>query len=66
MNHKNCETAKIISIAFLGWCIQSYVEAYLDPFLIGMFVVAVYCTNIDSSFNYDNKPKRIQFKIAKR
>ena len=32
--------AQIISIGFMGWCIQSYVDAFITPFLVGMFVIA--------------------------
>lgn len=40
--YKNSEESKIISIAFLGWCITDLVEAFFTPFLLAMFVVAYY------------------------
>lgn len=32
--------SKIISVAFLGWCIATLVEPFTTPFLMGMFVIA--------------------------
>lgn len=38
--YKNNEIVKVISIAFLGWCIHGLVEPYSTPFLMGMFIIA--------------------------
>lgn len=38
--YKNNEIVKVISIAFLGWCIHSLVEPYTTAFLMGMFIIA--------------------------
>lgn len=32
--------SKIISTAFLGWCVATLVEPFTTPFLMGMFVIA--------------------------
>ena len=32
--------SKIISTAFLGWCVATLVEPFTSPFLMGMFVIA--------------------------
>lgn len=32
--------SKIISTAFLGWCVATLVEPFTTPFLLGMFVIA--------------------------
>lgn len=39
---KNATACKLIATAFAGWCIDSYVETYMSPFLMGMFVLAYY------------------------
>lgn len=31
---------KIISIAFLGWIVATFVEPFMSPFLMGMFIIA--------------------------
>ena len=41
------EIAGMISIAFLGWTIQSFSDAYLSTFLVGMFIVAYNCLEFD-------------------
>lgn len=41
-SNKNTIESKIISIAFLGWCIATFVEPFFTPFLMGMFIVAYY------------------------
>ncbi len=46
--YRNTMESKIISIAFLGWCLCTLVEPYATSFLIGMFVVAYY-NNINKS-----------------
>ena len=38
--YKNSEIVKVISIAFLGWCLHSLVEPHITPFLMGMFIIA--------------------------
>lgn len=38
--YKNSEIVKVISIAFLGWCIHGLVEPHITPFLMGMFIIA--------------------------
>ena len=38
--YKSSEIVKVISIAFLGWCIHSLVEPHITPFLMGMFIIA--------------------------
>lgn len=38
--YRNSGMVKVISIAFLGWCIHSLVEPHMTPFLMGMFVIA--------------------------
>lgn len=40
---KHSEIVKVISIAFLGWCIHGLVEPYSTPFLMGMFIIAYHC-----------------------
>lgn len=40
--YRNTQESKIISIAFLGWCLHSLVEPFMTPFLMGMFVIAYY------------------------
>lgn len=40
--YRNTEESKIISTAFLGWCLHGLVEPFMTPFLMGMFVVAYY------------------------
>lgn len=40
MKHRNTQESKIVSIAFLGWCIATLVEPFTSPFLMGMFVIA--------------------------
>ena len=42
MKDRNNKVAQIISMAFLAWSVQSFVEAYMTPFLFGMFVLAYY------------------------
>lgn len=37
---RNNEIVKVISIAFLGWCIHSLVEPHITPLLMGMFIIA--------------------------
>lgn len=44
------EISRIISIAFLGWTIQSFSDAYMSTFLVGMFIVAFHCLEFDSSY----------------
>ena len=39
MRDKENDMVTIISCAFLGWSVQSMVDAYFTPFLMGMFVV---------------------------
>jgi Lipid A core - O-antigen ligase and related enzymes len=38
--NRSSETVKVISIAFLGWCVHSLVEPYITSFLMGMFIIA--------------------------
>lgn len=38
--YRNTEESKIISVAFLGWCVATLVEPFTSPFFMGMFVVA--------------------------
>lgn len=40
--YRDTAESKIIAIAFLGWCLQNLVEAFMSPFLMGMFVIAYY------------------------
>ena len=40
--YRNTMESKVISIAFLGWCVATLVEPFMSPFLMGMFVVAYY------------------------
>lgn len=40
--YRNTMDSKIISIAFLGWCMHTLVEPFISPFLVGMFIVAYY------------------------
>lgn len=56
--YRNTKESKIISAAFLGWCLHGLVEPFMTPFLMGMFIVAYY-SNIkngasvpDGSVNY--------------
>lgn len=39
---RETEESKIISLAFLGWCLHGLVEPFMSPFLMGMFVIAYY------------------------
>lgn len=53
MKDKDNNMVAIISCAFLGWSVQSMVDAYFTPFLIGMFVVLFnYGKIYDSSATY--------------
>lgn len=38
--YRNTEESKIISLAFLGWCVSTLVEPFTTSFLMAMFVVA--------------------------
>lgn len=40
MKYSDTKESKIISTAFLGWCIATLVEPFTTPFLMGMFVIA--------------------------
>lgn len=40
--YKDRETCKIIAACFGGWCVDSYVEPFMSPFLMGMFIVAYF------------------------
>lgn len=40
MRYGYTRESKIISIAFLGWCVATLVEPFTTPFLMGMFVIA--------------------------
>ncbi len=40
MKYADTQESKIISTAFLGWCIATLVEPFTTPFLMGMFVIA--------------------------
>ena len=40
--YRNTMKSKIIAVAFFGWCLDSLVEQYTGPFLMGMFIVAYY------------------------
>lgn len=57
MSKRDNEVACIISIGFLGWSIQSLVEAYRTPFLFGMFILAYYYDR----FNRSISRKRVKF-----
>lgn len=43
--YRNMEESKIISIAFLGWCLHGMVDPFMTSFLMGMFVIA-YHSNV--------------------
>lgn len=43
--YRDTEESKIISVAFLGWCIHGLVEPFMTSFLMGMFVIA-YHSNV--------------------
>lgn len=38
--NRNTTESKIISTAFLGWCITTLVEPFTTPFFMGMFIIA--------------------------
>ena len=59
MKDRNNEAVQIISMAFLAWSVQSFVEAYLTPFLFGMFVLAYYYDR----FKVVKSEKKIKFII---
>ncbi len=40
--YRNDNTCKIIAACFGGWCVDSFVEPFMTPFLMGMFVIAYY------------------------
>lgn len=40
VKYGNTMESKIISTAFLGWCVATLVEPFTTPFLMGMFVIA--------------------------
>lgn len=50
MKYRNTQESKIISTAFLGWCVASLVEPFMSSFLMGMFVIACH-SNRDGENN---------------
>lgn len=59
MGQRADNAVKIISIGFLGWSIQSFVEAYRTPFLFGLFILAYYFDR----FNRSLVRKKVRFII---
>jgi len=59
MGQKEDNAVKIISIGFLGWSVQSFVEAYRTPFLFGLFILAYYFDR----FNRSLTRKKVKFII---
>ncbi len=59
MKDRNNKAARIISMAFFAWSIQSFVEAYMTPFLFCMFVLAYYYDR----FNVVKSERKIRFII---
>lgn len=40
--YKDDVDCKIIATCFAGWCVDSFVEPFMSPFLMAMFVIAYY------------------------
>lgn len=60
--------SKIISTAFLGWCVATLVEPFTTPFLVGMFVIA-YRSNRSETLAKDGaaaEPHREKLRIGHR
>lgn len=55
MKYADTQESKIISIAFLGWCIATLVEPFTTAFLMGMFVIA-YRSNQGDILAQDSAP----------
>ena len=55
MKYADTQESKIISIAFLGWCIATLVEPFTTSFLMGMFVIA-YRSNQGDILTQDSVP----------
>jgi len=45
---RKTEIAQVMSIAFLGWAVDTITEPYITPFLVGMFVLAYDCNGINA------------------
>ena len=49
--YRDNRICKIIAACFGGWCVDSFVEPFMTPFLMGMFVIAYYVgTSVDNSY----------------
>ncbi len=51
VRNRELRISQIISIGFLGWSVQSFVEAYRTPFLFGMFILAFYFDRLNANMN---------------
>lgn len=44
--NRNTIESKIISTAFLGWCLTTLIEPFTTPFFVGMFIIAYHSNRV--------------------